>query len=828
MFIDGLNAREQTFEFKKKFGRIPYLNGGMFEEHEIEKRYPELDIPDEIFETLFAFFDEWNWHLDTSITASGKDINPDVLGYIFEQYINDRAQMGAYYTKEDITEYIGRNTILPWLFNEVAKKSVEAFKPNGEVWRTLREAGDRVIFPAMLKGMNYPLPPEIEKGVDASKPDLRKRRSEWNKPALETHALPTEIWRETVARRQRCQTLQEKIVAGEITTINDFITYNLDIRKFTEILLSQTTDHLLIRHFYEALKRVTILDPTCGSGAFLFAALNILEPLYEICLTRMQEDWPEKFKRELEIVKTKYRDNLKYCIYKDIILNNLYGVDIMREATEIARLRLFLKMLAVVDVNERDANLGVDPLPDIDFNIRCGNTLVGFVNPKDVRKAILPEDELALDTEAYDRVEAKAADVSDMYERFKTLQQTADGSQDYYLAKKELKSHLAALNDELCRAMAWRHYGITSSSLSENAQFEEWRRKTQPFHWYAEFYGIVVANGGFDVIIGNPPYVEYSKVKDYKIKGYKTEPCGNLYAYVTERCLHLSKNEDRIGFIVPLTISSNNNMKIVRDLIVKSGTTHFSHYETRPSRLFEGADQRLTIFLISQSAKKVAHSTSILRWSSECRDLLFSLISYGETVCYNRLWRMASSVEKSIFEKIVRDSSVGERRLFHGEKMWYRTAGVRYWVIFNNNGFGTESLSNKFASFATHLEAQYFMAALNSNLFWWYYAINFDMFNLKDYMIFSFPLTYIGNTKMCQKAAELEADLFFNRELQIVNRTTLGRGETFVYKKKKSKPIIDEIDELLAQHYGFTEEELDFIINYDIKYRMGDELNTDE
>ena len=52
-------------------------------------------------------------------------------------------------------------------------------------------------------------------------------------------------------------------------------------------------------------------------------------------------------------------------------------------------------------------------------------------------------------------------------------------------------------------------------------------------------------------------------------------------------------------------------------------------------------------------------------------------------------------------------------------------------------------------------------------------------------------------------------------------------GSTYTYQKKLSKPIIDEIDELLAKHYGFTEEELDFIINYDIKYRMGDELNAE-
>ena len=56
----------------------------------------------------------------------------------------------------------------------------------------------------------------------------------------------------------------------------------------------------------------------------------------------------------------------------------------------------------------------------------------------------------------------------------------------------------------------------------------------------------------------------------------------------------------------------------------------------------------------------------------------------------------------------------------------------------------------------------------------------------------------------------------------------VGDVECYQVKMKLSKPIIDEIDELLAKHYGFTEEELDFIINYDIKYRMGDELNAGE
>ncbi|MCB6902932.1 hypothetical protein LK429_04630 [Hoylesella buccalis] len=66
------------------------------------------------------------------------------------------------------------------------------------------------------------------------------------------------------------------------------------------------------------------------------------------------------------------------------------------------------------------------------------------------------------------------------------------------------------------------------------------------------------------------------------------------------------------------------------------------------------------------------------------------------------------------------------------------------------------------------------------------------------------------------------------KNILVVNSKTRGIVESYVYKKKLSKPIIDEIDKVLARHYGFTEEELDFIINYDIKYRMGDELNEEK
>ena len=74
----------------------------------------------------------------------------------------------------------------------------------------------------------------------------------------------------------------------------------------------------------------------------------------------------------------------------------------------------------------------------------------------------------------------------------------------------------------------------------------------------------------------------------------------------------------------------------------------------------------------------------------------------------------------------------------------------------------------------------------------------------------------------------LEMDLNKKKLTLVVNSQTRGTVNSYVFKKRLSKPIIDEIDKVLAAHYGFSEEELDFIINYDIKYRMGDELGGEE
>lgn len=632
LFHGGLNDPHHSREFENMYGRIPYLNGGMFDEHTLEQQYENIDIADEAFESLFAFFDQWHWHLDDRHTATGKDINPDVLGYIFEQYINDRAAMGAYYTKEDITEYIGKNCILPFLMDKVrtaTKDSEKYFRPNGYVWQTLAQSGDRYIYDAMKRGFTEDwqehIPDYIALGIGTSVPNLVERRSHWNERTSEEFALPTEIWRETVERLQRCSYLLEKIYAGDITDFTDFTTYNLDIRQFVYDLLLNADDHHFVAHFYHALQKITIIDPTCGSGAFLFAAMNILEPLYEVCLERM-EQWHEEnqnlFKDELEEINRKYRSNRQYFIYKSIILRNLYGVDLMVEATEIAKLRLFLKMVAVVDVNLREPNLGLDPLPDIDFNIRCGNTLVGYATEAELEKDLQYGDMFA-NHEFKSRVEDGMDKAARAFNIFKQVQfRQEDDMTAFKEAKQELRNRLNELDETLNLRL------FTAIGDGEEAHYEDWKATHHPFHWLAEFYEIIHGNRGFDVVIGNPPYVSMAQI-DY-IKSSKEFKCSDLYGFVIRRVLTLKAQQGYHGFIVMHNLAFSRNFVDVRNILKKEpGTKWFSFYSRIPSGLFSGDVRvRNCIYLLSPNGRG-NYTSKLNRWFTEQRPVLFNTLKYS-------------------------------------------------------------------------------------------------------------------------------------------------------------------------------------------------------
>ncbi|MEG3874092.1 MULTISPECIES: Eco57I restriction-modification methylase domain-containing protein [unclassified Microcoleus] len=852
LFHDGLGKQARTPELEKLLGKIPYLNGGLFEEHPLEQANSDIQIPDTAFKAIFNFFDQYHWHLDDRPLRSEKEINPDVLGYIFEKYINQK-QMGAYYTKEDITEYISKNCIIPFLFDATKKECAIAFESNGALWRLLKENPDRYIYQAVRKGVDIALPTDINAGIS----DVSKRTN-WNKPASADLALPTETWREHVARRTRCLDLRQKLSNGEVTNINDLITYNLDIRQFAQDAIANCEGADFLLAFYRAIERVSILDPTCGSGAFLFAALNILEPLYDGCLERIQSflgdcdgsndlKAAQRYQEFRQILDNAGKhNNRRYFILKSITINNLYGVDIMEEATEICKLRLFLKLVSQVNADAKKPNYGIEPLPDIDFNIRAGNTLVGFATQEEVEIAITGNQQKKLDLfNDMDRIDQKAKAVDITFREFQALQSSDNTDGKVLSAKKiELRSSLAKLNDELNRYLA-DEYQKGQSKKPE--VFQKWKESHQPFHWFVEFYGIV-SQGGFDVIIGNPPYVEYSKVKkEYTIKGYQTESCGNLYANSIERSLDINSSSGYFGMIIPLSAFCTQRMIEIWNIMLQSCGDHWiSHYGFRPSKLFDGVNLRLAIALSSKSKDSnqlKCYTSKFNKWNTEAREYLLESLSYASAntkiLAYQTIPKMSDVLENSILDKIcIQPKSLA---YLAGAKtgfiVYYKNTGVNYWITatdfppkaFRDNELSQSSRQTEFYN-SSQVAKDFTLCLLNSNLFFYFYTVrsNCRDLNPSDIKCFPIPEKIENNKQFTNLAHRLMKSLDYNSKYITREQKQTGSIRLQSFYPSSSKPIIDEIDRVLAQHYGFTDEELDFIINYDIKYRMGKDDGEEE
>ena len=508
-----------------------------------------------------------------------------------------------------------------------------------------------------------------------------------------------------------------------------------------------------MRAFWKALEKVSVLDPTCGSGAFLFAALNILEPLYSACLEAMEGflDDLERSRRKHSPRKLSYfRGVIKevdkhaskdYFIFKSIIIGNLYGVDIMEEAVEICKLRLFLKLVAQLKTYDQ-----IEPLPDIDFNVRAGNTLVGFTTLQEIQDAfvaspdgrgriLFPEDKAELE-----RIEEDAECAARAFRKFREMQTDygMDASK-HAEGKSELQKRLTALRAELDRYLA-KEYGVREGDEEAYAQ---WRISHQAFHWFVEFYGIM-HDGGFDVIIGNPPYVEYKKVRHtYEIRNYKTILCKNLFAFTLERCANLSRHDSDIGIIVPLSAYSTDRMiPLMAHLKSCSGRIKIANFSWRPGKLFDGVNLQLSIMLQrGKTPLRLIETTRYLAWASETRSDLFSKIEYSPA-SDNRLAgsipKLGTSEAGSVLAKLRQHKSEMEGCITKSSqnRVFYRRGGL-YWKVFVD--FRTGSSEEKILRLLPEVDKYGIIAALSSNLWWWYYTSTSDCRHLGIRDIATFP-----------------------------------------------------------------------------------------
>ena len=342
------------------------------------------------------------------------------------------------------------------------------------------------------------------------------------------------------------------------------------------------------------------------------------------------------------------------------------------------------------------------------------------------------------------------------------------------------------------------------------------------------------------MIIGNPPYVEYSKVKkQYAVIEYKTEKCGNLYAMSIERSFDLSKGP--VGMIVQLPLVCTDRMIPAQSLFkTQSRKSWFANFDDRPGKLFDDLQHiRATIFLTTEEKDietTTLYSTKYNRWFTETRSTLFEGIVFEDItdICAEGAFpKIADSIGRNIASKL-RNAKKSVLSFKTGKHLCYFHNSPQYWVratdfvpYFWNEQDGEKiSTHVKPLCLTTELDASIVAATLNSSLFYWWFLVLSNCRDLTLREVRSFPIG-VGQIDdaikqvLSELTADLMQDLKHHAHRKETNYKATGRVVYDEFYPRHSKPIIDKIDRVLAEHYGFTDEELDFIINYDIKYRMG-------
>ena len=347
----------------------------------------------------------------------------------------------------------------------------------------------------------------------------------------------------------------------------------------------------------------------------------------------------------------------EYYLTKQIILNNLYGVDIVEEATEICKLRLFLQLAShLPDITS------IEPLPDIDFNIYAGNSLVGGLSWEDLEANYTMDLFTSMNR---DNIKTDIQTLSKLKKQYRIIQQQDENVEELSL----LKDNIATLE----------HRINTDIKIDIN----------NPFHWFIDF-NTIIEKGGFDVIIGNPPYVEYSKVRNsYKLVNYDTLSCGNLYANFIERSSKLSNLKGRMGNIVQMSVCCTQRMKPVQNILKNRGVA-ISNYNWRPAKLFEGSTKaNISLSILIDTKDSKVYSTSFLKWNSEERENLMKNFGYVENSKFKNdfiIPKLGNPIDTSIYSKLFSFDSIGTKVSAKQTNfpLFYRNTGGLYWKIFTD------------------------------------------------------------------------------------------------------------------------------------------------
>ncbi|WP_214473386.1 hypothetical protein [Mesorhizobium sp. dw_380] len=329
------------------------------------------------------------------------------------------------------------------------------------------------------------------------------------------------------------------------------------------------------------------------------------------------------------------------------------------------------------------------------------------------------------------------------------------------------------------------------------------------------------------------------RVRAYAARGYECEGCGNLYALVLERCGHLISASGRQGFIVPVSSVSTDRYYPLQKYLT-SYDLYFSNYDDRPSRLFDGLEHiRLTIHILGiRSNSPTIYATRYQKWFSEERPHLFGMLAYARsslTLVPKSMAKFGSERDVEVAEHLAHQKTPlakyfvrgGSGCVLYSRKVGYFLQVLNFTPkVLDGNGNERPPSEFKRITFTNSRLASLALACLNSNLFYWFVTVTSDCRHLNKREVEALPmhLEALASSPYSDQIIDTVVSLMDDLQERSVTRSMRFKHDTlriqFIYPKK-SKAIIDQLDRQLGSYLELSPKQVDYLVNYDAKFRMG-------
>ena len=787
---------------------LPYLNGGLFERDAVDAL--DIRLPASVFDKLFTFLASYNFTVDENDPDDAEvGVDPEMLGKIFESLLENNKINGSYYTPKEIVRYMCKESLIAYLDSKLESNGASAEvserlnarsannPTQGTQCGVTESRSDSVPEVRDLKAAirafveHHEMQPELEPYRDTL--DTALRNVKICDPAIGSGAFPmgllNELW--------RCrEALQDTSVR-----------FTIDAKHTTDTSERSAIDS---QHAANTSKRCDLSNTV---QADLDGVATEREQRPNLCSAVTSVGSP------LRAGGT--RPQTRVELKKQIIENNIYGVDIDQGAIDIARLRFWLSI--VVDAEEPE------PLPNFDYKFMQGNSLIESYKGIDLSR--ISNRLRGGQSKSTQLLLGLDSDFSK-----KNLQRLM---RDYFSVTdhKQKASMRQAINDEV-KHLITDFIGGTASDLdnldpSANQDFFLWHT------WFKDIFD----NGGFDIVIANPPYgAKYDETtKHYYKSNYSTAKTirgiqkGSLdtFTLFIERGFVFLKEKGSFAYITPMSLTSSDSLTGVHNILMKKcDNIYISSYAVRPEPVFKNACIDVSILLFRKAGNACKHifSTTMYRkkkgMNINLQKLVDNLhyIDVNGLILYGRIPKIGTEIEKNILQKVFLHNKIKNSFHQNGTPIYYRVSGGRYFKVVTN--YPTGSTKEK-PIFLKDNIANAIGCILSSNLSFWFYQIYSNNHDWKSYELENFTIPNMSNENISylnNLYSRYLDDIERNANVRISSGQSSYIVDSFKeYKIVRSKAIIDEIDDYIGPLYGLTQEEVDFIKNYELEFRMAGE-----